>query len=370
MSKLIIRLDRMGDAPVPVGYKLVETEVDFLRLAPEGHPLMVRGDRLCDWARNFYNGRRITVREAQSPTREIQTAVPSMSEEDAGELYKRIGSDPFANLERPLQPAHLLEALYPMRMWLDEPSLSHAAEWLVWLYGQQPDPIIQNLFAPILDRWRANANEPERLVYQAADGKTAHQYLWAWLQIEPQPSFADLGQFPGNIPSGLVSEARGVWAQSIIESQGAFFEDIERRSIPGALRRVAAAETAAYFMQNPGHLTHKHYKRLARFLSSKQQEELTAFLPPALPAELPTSAEEILVWFESEYLPFRLWQTRHGDAQAADTAERAARRFAEWYLAEYPKGLMGGPLHTYLSFNQAGNSSFAKSTLTRRYFPG
>lgn len=352
MNQSLIYLDRVGDAPVPEGYKLVETEVDFLRLAPEGNHLMVRGDRLCNWANDYFKGRRITVRETQSPTREIQTAVPFISEVDAKDLYERIGSDVFANLERPLRPLHILEALFPMRMWRDEPSLAHAAEWLVWLYKQQPDLLIRNVFSSILDRWRANANEPERLIYQANDGKEAGECLRAWLYIAPRPEFTDMGVFPHAVPHDLMKEARRVWNERIINSKGDASEEIMRQPIPGLLRRAAAEETAAYLSNNPVQLTRGAFGAIQRFLSLTQQEKLTKLLPPEPPTEFPAQIKDILTWFELEYLPYRLWQSRHGDQAAAAAAESAARRFAEWYLAEYPKGLVGGLLHEKLIFNQ------------------
>lgn len=356
MAQPLILLDLEGDAELPAGYTLVDNEVTFLCLATDKRPLLIRGQRLCDWARDFYHGRNIIVQETQSPTREIQAVVPDLSAQEAHALYRRIGPASFAALDRPLQPLHLLEALYPTRMWLDSPSLSHAAEWLVWLYKQQPDSIIRTLFAPILDGWRLTAAVPERMLYEAADGKTAHEYLRAWFYIAPRPEFAELGEFPYPVPEQLIAEAKKAWAQSIIESQGATFDEIERQPIPVLLRRMAAEETAAYFQQHPRHLTHERYRKLARFLNSAQQDKLTALLPPPPPGELPDSIEEILAWFESEYLPFRLWQARHGDEQAANVAESAARCFSEWYLAQYPKGLMGGPLHEHLSFNQIINS--------------
>lgn len=352
MNQSLIYLDRVGDAPVPEGYKLVETEVDFLRLAPEGNRLMVRGDRLCNWANDYFKGRRITVRETQSPAREIQTAVPFIAEVDAKDLYERIGSDMFANLERPLRPLHILEALFPMRMWRDEPSLAHAAEWLVWLYKQQPDLLIRNVFSSILDRWRANANEPERLIYQANDGKEAGECLRAWLYIAPRPEFTDMGVFPHAVPRDLMEEAGRVWNERIIHSKGDAFEEIMRQPIPGPLRRAAAEETAAYLSKNPDRLTRARFRELQRFLSLERQEELTRLLPPEPPTELPAQIKDILAWFELEYLPYRLWQSRYGDQEAAGIARLAARRFAEWYLAEYPKGLVGGVLHEHLIFNQ------------------
>ena len=44
-----ILLDRVGDAHVPLGYRVVTSEVEFLQYATGGEPLLVRGsfpDRL------------------------------------------------------------------------------------------------------------------------------------------------------------------------------------------------------------------------------------------------------------------------------------------------------------------------------------
>lgn len=353
----MILLDRIGDAELPPDYALVETEVDFLRLAPEGQPLFVRGERLCDWASHFYRGRKMVVREVQSPIRELQVAVPTLSDTQAYTLYERIGPTRWGKLERPLQALHLLESLYPLRMWLDPPSLSHAAEWLLWLHHVRPDPIIRSVFAPIVEIWRDAASDTERHLYYATDGEMAGEFLRAWLHITPRPTFATIDMFPLAVPPDLMNEARQIWAQQIIESRGGAFDKIERLLLPGPLRRVAAEETAAYLLHHPEDLTRERCQRLARFLVSKRQEELTALLPPEQPAALPTLVQDVLNWFEAQYLPFRLWQSRHGDAEADAAAESAALHFAKWYLAEYPKGLMGDALHEHLSFNQAISSA-------------
>jgi len=51
-----IRLDRDGNSPMPNGFTLVSSEVEFLKWAISDQPLHIRGDRLCTWAQAFYTG--------------------------------------------------------------------------------------------------------------------------------------------------------------------------------------------------------------------------------------------------------------------------------------------------------------------------
>ncbi len=83
-------LDRSGDARVPEGYTVIDSEVAFLAHAVDDGRWLIRGGRLCEWAETFLAGRRISWQEALSPCHAIQAAVPGLSPEQAAELFARL----------------------------------------------------------------------------------------------------------------------------------------------------------------------------------------------------------------------------------------------------------------------------------------
>ena len=78
MTDVIVWLDKLGDADVPEGAAVVECEADFLRYSMEEPRLLVRGQRLCDWASTFYSGRGLPVIETHSPIRALQRVIAGL----------------------------------------------------------------------------------------------------------------------------------------------------------------------------------------------------------------------------------------------------------------------------------------------------
>lgn len=349
----VILLDPVGDASVPEAYTPVETEVEFLRRATGDHPLLIRGVRLCEWAKMFYSARDVTTQYAHSPSREVQAVLPGLSAAQATDLVSRIGTQQFTVMPRPLSPLALTQALYPNALWLDPPTLSHAASWLIWLHQMQPDDVAQAMIAPLRQQWHDTATEPERIAYAAATADDASLLLQAWLRIDPTDESAVLGTFPLEIPDDLVALARRRWAGQLIASRGELIDDLLSQPVlPLSLQRVLAEETTAHLLKNPADLNETRYRHLAPLLDPDTSSKLLRLLPQSAPSKLPDSVAEVFVWFEREYLPFRRWQVRYGDEAARQTAADAAREFARWYLTHYPPALVGGPLADYLSFHQ------------------
>ena len=63
MAGISFLLDATGDAPVPKGYAVVSTEVEFLSEALSPTPLLIRGISLCRWAEEFRTGRDYSWRQ-------------------------------------------------------------------------------------------------------------------------------------------------------------------------------------------------------------------------------------------------------------------------------------------------------------------
>lgn len=352
MTEVIIWLDRLGDADTPEGAAVIVSEADFLRCALEEPRLLVRGERLCQWADAFYHGRGVATVEAHSSIRALEQAIPGLSTEHARELLDYLGNERRITQEPGLTPRRVLETLYPEGPWSETPTRRHAAQWLRWLYLEQPTPAVQVAFATMRDEWRHASIEPECGLYEAANHDSARELLADWLCINEQPRATDLGEFAEEVPAGLVHEARQMWRKRIIKTEGAFFDELARRLVPRRLLRVAAEEMAEYLLQHDEHLTPARFKALAPLLDPDKQRELARYVPPPPPPLPPETTPELLHWFESSYLPYRRWQTDHGRADDAALTATIIRRFADWYLAHYALALSGGPLREHLSFRQ------------------
>jgi hypothetical protein len=346
-----ILLDRVGDATSPDGYQEVNNEVGFLRHALDEGPLLIRGKHLCDWAQAFYSARQIVTEETHSPVREIQRAMPGLSDELATDLYRQFDPQEFTGVERPLSPARIAKALHPGTLWDARTSLEHAAEWLLWLCQMEPSPGLQATLEYLIKQWQQQAGS-RQVAYTATDPLHAQKLLESWLYIQPGQGTSDLGEFPLKVPDGFMSRARAEWSKQIVKTSGAFFHELVKQPIPGSLKRLAANEMYKFLRQNPDKLNHALYASLEPFLSLDQQAELSKSLPPEPPPSIPAGIPEVLTWFGSSYLPYRRWQSRHGDETATKLADAAARDFAVWYLDNYPEALMGGALRDYLSFRQ------------------
>lgn len=352
MRDVIIWLDRLGDADTPEGAAVVANEADFLRCALEEPRLLVRGERLCEWAGAFYRGRGASTVEMHSPIRALEQAIPGLSTAHARELLGYLGSERRITQEPGLTPRRVLETLYPEGPWSETPTRRHAAQWLRWLYLEQPAPAVQVAFSTLRDEWCNASIEPECGLYEAADHDSARELLADWLGINEQPQATDLGEFTEEVPISLIHEARQAWRKRTIETESTFFDELVRRPLPRRLLRVAAEETAEYLLQHDKHLTPARFKALAPLLDSAKQRELARYVPPPPSSLPPETTPELLHWFESSYLPYRRWQTDHGRADDATLTATIIRRFADWYLAHYAQALSGGPLREHLSFRQ------------------
>lgn len=353
MSERVIWLDSLGDADLPPGAILVDTEVEFLRRAVDRQSLLLRGKALCAWAEQFYRARGVSVRPTRSPIQALQAILPDMATVPIQELIERLGSNRMAVLDPHLDPQRLMEALYPMSgLWGAEPSREHAAEWLLWLYEERPSPAVQTAFKPLLDKWRNTTIDPVRNLYAAADYESSCRLLHDWLHIHEGSGAPELGEFPSPVPSLLQAEIRNAWRARIMEDQGAFFEYLREQFVPRPLLRMAAEETADYLLQHPQDLTADRFTLLTPHLDVTRRRGLGRHVPPRRPGSLPEAIPSVLSWFEHDYLPFRLWQVDSNSAEAANISRKAIEQFAGWYLSQYPQALSNSPLRKHLSFRQ------------------
>ena len=359
-----IVLDRERDAPLIDGFHVVSSEVEFLRCATEGLSLHIQGESLCSWAETFYRGRGIAYREAVSVTKEMERTFPGLTMDQISQLLSQLG-EKIHQIIRPLTAEKVLNAIYPAALWSSQTSSAHLAEWLVWVWENQPPSEIRALLELVVARLALELDENELAVYQSSlEREKAGEALENWLGIGNRESFPLLNEFPLKIPSNLIEKARDKWNLAIIASHGNFFEQLEALIIPFELKKLAAKETYQYFLQNSGELSPQHIVQLAKYLNYKEINELRNRLAPNTPGDLPDTPELIIQWFLSEYLPYREWQESFSVQAAREVVLQHAKKFAIWYLDNYPKALTGGPLAKWISFNRTAHLDRNPNVLT------
>jgi len=345
-------LDREGDVDLLPGYRLIQTEVEFLRYADASEAIFVRGVYLCEWAELFYRARRIPFQYLRSPIHELLGLCPNLTKAEAEEIHRLLGSG-YAELSRPFSVQDVLAKLYPQRMWQDAPSWQHGAAWVHWLASHPIPASVQPLLASVAEQWRANSTGPCSLAYTADNKTDAINLLLAWVGAADTKLVFGGGEFPFSLPTELIIQLRSKWNREIVTSRGAATGELLRKPMPHSLKLEAATVAATYFRQNPTLFTSQYLNQMQPYLDAKQQNELRGFVAQEIPGPMPATPSDVLHWYRHRYLPYRMWQEKNGGDDARQVAQEAAEQFIYWYLEEYPKGLLGGSLKSYLSFEYA-----------------
>jgi hypothetical protein len=333
-----ILLDRDGDASLPKGYQLIDSEVDFLDYALINKPIMIRGERICNWAETFYRSRNIKFRVVSSPNRELLEAIPQLTSQQASEIISLLREN-FLNLEHPITVPQILFLLHPINLWYSNPNCKHAAEWLVWLSETNKDEALQPLLKIIANQWEIKSQFPLQIIYQSFDKKSALEVLEGWLWINPKDYSEALGEFPLQIPTFLEDRIRRLWSREIIESRGSFFFQIIQKPIPQISKQIAAKETQRYLLEHPDELTQDYINKLSQFLIPRESNLLLEIIPPPEPSQLPESQNDVIDWFSNEYILYRSWQHKTRSENGKHLVEGLAFEFAKWYLDIYRRAL-------------------------------
>jgi len=345
-------LDRNADVPLPAGYIVVATEIDFLRYVDGSKSLLVRGADLCNWAETFYRARSIPYTEIYSPLRELTAACPSLTGEQAKEIYNLLG-DHYDQLPKPASVLNILQILYPQRMWLEYASLEHGATWLNWLVTQSLPEALLPILVVTATQWREQASGPEYILYTATKSDEAMEVLLAWLGVNDSKEYEKLDEFPGEIPTNVIEKVKLMWKHEIISTHGQTIKILLAKRTPQKLKLLVTELSTDYFKKYPQDLNHDLFGALAAYLNRNQQRDLSCFIPPSVPKQIPHEPAEVQQWYRTSYLPFRSWQEQYGNDVAHLNVQKSAHEFSLWYLEQYAKGLLGGPLTPYISFNRS-----------------
>lgn len=333
-----IVLDPDSEGVPPGGYLAVDSEIEFLRLATTAQRLYIRGPRLCAWAQTFFDGRNLPYSEACSPPKRLRENFPGLTSEDAGYICHSLGENTSA-LEN-FSAQEVLNVCFPSQIWSALPSSQHAAQWLLWLDREKPDPAFGPLLEAVSKDWKQACPEMSE-VYEATDGPTARELLLKWLGAKSVPA-QTLGLFPIPVPDELFHDLEKQWRKQIVQSKGEFLGQFMASKSDLRSKQAVAVATLEYFEHHSDSeiLTDQMFEQMRRFFSGEEMGRLCKLKRPLLPTAVPDDPELVVKWFCQEYLPFREWQYLTHSEQMYPEILQIGREFAKWYLDYYPKALI------------------------------
>jgi hypothetical protein len=329
-----------GSSPrVPSGWHLVETEVEFFKLALCEEPLFIAGAAYA-WAKRFYEARAIRFEVIRRAEEELAELIPRLTPEIATALLGRLGGT-FDGFSRPLQLEDLADGLWPEGFWRDPLTAGHAANWAMWWLESHPDPAEQALLQALAKHYKANSAVREASAYELGDAEAAFAFLRRWLEQPPEGWEA----FPVVLAPALQRRLREAYRALAVQEKGGLFVRLQRLGADRSALRLAAEASAGYFAEHPDEFGTQDLRSLKPFVSPELHRRLEAILPAPSPRPLPEKTEDWHCWFTEEYLPFR-------SKRPADDAEvsRIARDFAPIYLERYAAALMASGDRQHLSF--------------------
>jgi hypothetical protein len=341
-----IVLDRNREAPIPDGYEIIESEVQFLLHANDKMPLIIRGQQLCDWAQNYYDGRNITYNEIVLPKVRLVDSFPGLTSEQAQYICELLEKK-ISTLQN-FSANEILFTCFPIPLWEGLPSLKHSAEWLLWLDETNPNIAFTPVLRTITTDWK-NACPEASSQYDILDPLAARESLQKWLGAKITPFIKQFGQFPVTIPEKWTLDLQKTWNMEIIKTNGSFLLEIIKIPIEWRFKQFVALRTLEFFEKHTDSelFTNGIYDALTRLLSGNDLFRLRLIKPIPEPAKVPDKPKFVISWFTQEYLPFREWQIATKSEELPARVLEFGKEFAFWYLDFYPKALFS---KKYLSF--------------------
>ena len=368
-------LDEYGDALLPLGYTLIQTELDWLRhtmLATPAQPpqVVVRGGVLTRWAREWWEAQGGTCRELISPGERIRRVLPMLPAPEAQALAAALHTRwPVTDWPDVLSLPQLLTALHSAAqpLWELAPEPEHftaaVAQLLGWLIAA---PSLPPAEFPLLQAWLSNwqvAVPAAAQLPNSTAGATALLRAWAGLPEDKSPTdyalvLALLDDCPLPLPPEWRAEARQNWDSDLRQQVAQRLPGTEpglalagwwsqvRSAVRHAdLRPVALQTVLRYLDDHPATLSADVLRAMRSDLSATEYRRLQLLLPPPEPTPIPAEPEAVLRWVTDEYLPFRAWQAQQtGQPEALTTARTHALAFGDWLLTNYPTRLTGATM--------------------------
>ena len=379
--KSALRLDWKGDARVAPDARLVETEVQWLRVAqtlraPDAAGVWVRGAHLCEWAAQWWQGAGGTCEDVRNALDVLLALVPNLERDEARIIADELSARGHNSA------LHLREiaavtfptfgddgALWKRNITADN-RIEFAAIWLRWLEAQGTiEPARAKIIARQCEIWRETHREISALFPASPDAATGA--LRSWLGLNFEAKFAALPAFPLGLPPAWLHEARDCYARSLTrdfagKDGGAlkFWSAYERTNAPLALRKVAAQTLADWVFAHPQQISAALIFALEPFTSAETLSKLRDLQPPKTPGDLPVAkrseANLIFDWVTQKYLPFRAWQCQTENAETRAVSLDAAAQFGQWFLDFY-RNAMVGAARGWLQIHRAARLRFETS---------
>lgn len=340
-------LDPSGENECAEGFRLVKTQVEFLRQARGDDDLFVQHDSACRWAAEFARARGIQFKRLESPSQELVSACPSLDAAQAIVLLGRLGS--LVGLSRPLKASEIASRLWPdANHWGGLPGAAHAFEWLLWLASHD---LADEERAVVLAIGSHNAelvDEPLRSVYLELQPSAAWKLVLEWLDL--LQSATVWPHLDALLPDWAVKRVDEELTASAVETKGRFFSDLLLHPPRTDILKHAARVCKTYLDTNPADLSEVLLVQLKPYLDYPEWVGLRSILPAQPVDEPPSDASELLTWFRTRYLPYRLWASARGGDADAEHVSKVGRKFGEQFLSVYVTAAAGGPGHKYLSW--------------------
>ena len=347
-----IVLDPSAAYPVPDGYVMIETELDWMRSfsTSDSSPYWVRGKALCDWAEEWlicWNRSQLIADIKSVPRDRLANflrpiPVPSdWSEEQCLAVVVRL--EKYGKDHGQYAITHLLSAISDseIQTWTESPSVQNLAKWLAIEVPTE---------AKVLEKtWQSRRNNASLDRYYQTNDKS--QLLKQWLKMT-EPHIPDLGIYPLEVPSYLQSDFDAYWERELYRNEARLLDNLNwgEQSAPHRIAKKAYD----ILQQHPAYITKDREQKLRQYLSPEQYRTLhQRHRPPEpLPLAIDASPIEALAWATDAYLPFRKWETVISNLpQEQQVGNHLATSFENWMLENYPKLKVDSVPSSYLNYN-------------------
>ena len=334
-----ILLDPYNETSLPNGFKLIDTEVSFLENALSEESLFIREELLCKWAEAFFKGRGVEFKYSRSIIKELLAYYAHLTQEQACKIYEMLSDrdDPDINLS----PLELMNGCYPNLLWRQNPSKAHSAEWLLWLWKENPEDFFEPIIKQVCAIWIEEEPQLARF-YNCFNFKQAETLLHEWICYIDLELIEIFGSFPIKLPQKWLSQKTEFFNKKIIQTNGSFMLNFLEHGSSHQDKLIITSKSIEYFKINPNDITNKMYFALRNFATDRELETLNKLQPVSEPQSIPSEPDQVFQWFQNEYLPFRQREIEVNDVNARGTSLKKAQEFSLWYLDYYPRGIIKG----------------------------
>lgn len=338
-------LDPTGNNPTENDYLPVDDDVSLLRGVLNKDNLFIRGEMLCSWAAKIAVAREIVSTWRKSPVQELFEDCPDLTINAAQFIISKIG-DKANILPRPLRRIEVLKELWPdvIGLWCAQPGSSHAFQWLSWCVLSEFTPEEEAFLRGVQEEWTINSSVSYVRCYEKANAKDAWQLIREWLGLVESTS--EWPPPPTNIPKDIMVRLEDEWRSQLVRTGGDFFLFSRSNSSPYEVVSVAAKTAFNYFQTNPSFITRQRVSALNAYLDSLEIGKLELLLPPVDPGLPPDDFYDVVEWYKSLYLPFRV----KASVENTERIKEIVDKFEDWFLKFYAQAITGSYGAEHLSW--------------------